>query len=168
MGPMSSSRRDTAASILSGIADWGLIWLLLWVVMWAAGGKTRLAGQQGLLSFALSSALVNGPLKLIWRRERPNRPIDEARRALVRPMRSSSFPSGHSAAAFAFATGAGLEAPTLLAPLALLATGIAYSRVHSRVHFVSDVLVGSAIGVASALAVRRLLPHSELPSALEG
>jgi len=164
---MSSSRRDTATSLLSGIADWGLIWLLLWMAMWAAGGKTRLAGQRGLLSFALSSALVNGPLKLIWRRERPNRPIDDARRALVRPMGSSSFPSGHAAAAFAFATGAGLEAPTLLAPLSLLATGIAYSRVHSRVHFVSDVLAGSAIGVASALTVRGLLSRPAMPTALE-
>ena len=169
MGPTSSSgRRDTAASLLSGVADRGLVWLLLGAVMWAAGGKLRLAGQRGLLSYGLSSALVNGPLKLLWRRDRPNHPIDEARRALVRPTRSFSFPSGHAAAAFAFAAGAGLESPTLLAPLALLATGIAYSRVHSRVHFVSDVLAGSAIGVASALTVRGLLPRPDMPGALEG
>jgi membrane-associated phospholipid phosphatase len=115
------------------------------------------AGQRGLLAYGLSSVVVNGPLKLLWRRDRPNLAVDEDRRALVRRTRSFSFPSGHSAGAFAFATGAGLQAPELLPPLALLATGIAYSRVHSRVHHLSDVVVGSVIGVGSALIVHTLL-----------
>jgi membrane-associated phospholipid phosphatase len=47
---------------------------------------------------------------------------------------SRSFPSGHSAAAFAFASGAGREMPQTAIPLHGLAALVAYSRVHTGVH----------------------------------
>jgi undecaprenyl-diphosphatase len=65
---------------------------------------------------------------------------------------SFSFPSGHSASAFAFATGVALEQPRLLAPILPLAAGVAYSRVHLRVHYPLDVLAGVAIGTVMGLA----------------
>jgi len=65
---------------------------------------------------------------------------------------SFSFPSGHSASAFAFATGVGLEEPWLFLPILPLAAGVAYSRVHLRVHYPFDVLVGAAIGTGMGLA----------------
>jgi undecaprenyl-diphosphatase len=59
-------------------------------------------------------------------------------------------PSGHAASAFAFAAGVAAEAPQ--AGLALIAAGavVAYSRVHTGVHYPGDVIAGSLTGAAVA------------------
>jgi membrane-associated phospholipid phosphatase len=60
-----------------------------------------------------------------------------------------SFPSGHAAATFAFASvierhlGARLAWPTIL-----IATYVGTSRLHDNVHFLSDVVFGAALGTA--------------------
>jgi undecaprenyl-diphosphatase len=63
---------------------------------------------------------------------------------------SQSFPSGHSAAAFAFATGVGHVSPAASVPLRVLAALVAYSRVHTGVHYAGDVLAGALIGTTLA------------------
>jgi membrane-associated phospholipid phosphatase len=70
--------------------------------------------------------------------------------------RSSSFPSGHAASAFAFATGAGNAQPVLSSPLRAVATLVGYSRVHTGVHYPADVLAGAFIGASAAELAGRL------------
>jgi membrane-associated phospholipid phosphatase len=65
---------------------------------------------------------------------------------------SASFPSGHAATAFAAAVAVGLLYPRLRKPLLALAALIAISRVYLGVHFVTDVVVGSALGAAIGFA----------------
>jgi undecaprenyl-diphosphatase len=139
---------------LSRAADHGVLWLIVGGALSTSGRRRRRAAACGVAALGVTSALVNGPLKLITGRDRPNRAADEERRRLVRTPRTSSFPSGHSASAFAFAAGAGLEAPELVVPLGLLAAGVAYSRVYVRVHHRGDVLAGAAIGIAVAATMR--------------
>jgi undecaprenyl-diphosphatase len=62
--------------------------------------------------------------------------------------RSRSFPSGHTAAAVAFASGAGNVLPAVGLPLHLLAAVVGYSRIHTGVHFPGDVVAGALIGSA--------------------
>jgi membrane-associated phospholipid phosphatase len=59
-----------------------------------------------------------------------------------------SFPSGHTAAAFAFAHVVAEEYPSWKVKLAVygLAAATAFERVGGREHFPSDVLAGGAIG----------------------
>ena len=70
---------------------------------------------------------------------------------------SSSFPSGHSATAFAFATGVGHVSPAAAAPLSGLAALVAYSRVHTGVHYPADAVAGSLLGTALAGATSAIL-----------
>jgi undecaprenyl-diphosphatase len=63
---------------------------------------------------------------------------------------SLSFPSGHAASGFAFAFGVGRLEPRAGTALAALAAAVAYSRVHTGVHFPGDVVAGSLVGVVVA------------------
>jgi len=58
-----------------------------------------------------------------------------------------SFPSGHSANAFALATILALTFPWMALPALVLAASVAASRVVLGVHFPSDVVAGSLLGV---------------------
>ncbi len=61
---------------------------------------------------------------------------------------------GHAASGFAFATGVASEAPLAGGLLTALAALVAYSRVHTGVHYPSDVVAGAVIGAAlSPIAV---------------
>ncbi|HVE46728.1 MAG TPA: phosphatase PAP2 family protein [Acidimicrobiales bacterium] len=153
-------RRHAPALVALGrAADNAKIWLFLSAVLAVADGRFgRRAGLRGLLSIGLASAVANGPVKHLVRRRRP--PESNVGRFLAgRPAPSTtSFPSGHSASAFAFATGAATELPVLAAPLAGLAGLVSYSRLHSGAHYPLDVVVGAAVGVAAALGTRRFWP----------
>ena len=66
---------------------------------------------------------------------------------------SAWFPSGHAASAFAFAYAVGRHLPGLGLPIRLLAGGVAYSRIHTGVHYPGDVVIGSVLGAATAAMV---------------
>jgi undecaprenyl-diphosphatase len=68
---------------------------------------------------------------------------------------SASFPSRHAASGFAFSYAIGRHIPELGLPVRLLASAIAYSRVHIGVHYPGDVVVGSLIGSGSPRWSRR-------------
>ena len=143
---------DRSLRQLSNAANRSMLWLAIAGIVAILGGRAgRRAAFRGIVSIALTSTLVNLPLKYLARRGRPTRRWGD-RPLPVSVPNSFSFPSGHSASAFAFATGVGLDEPWLLVPILPLAAGVAYSRVHLRVHYPFDVLVGAAIGTGMGLA----------------
>ena len=171
---------DRGLKRLSNSANRSMLWLTIAAAMAVFGGhRARQAALRGAVAIAITSTLVNLPLKYVARRDRP------PRRRFDRPLPISmpgsfSFPSGHSASAFAFATGVGLEHPWMALPILPLASAVAYSRVHLRVHYPFDVLAGAVIGVGMGLvsgpvirAARRgwdsmaPVPESERPSSNE-
>ena len=135
-------------------ANYSRLWLLIGGALAVCGGRNgRRAAGCGIVAIAIAAAVANGPAKLLVRRRRPRwRPQS----TLIRMPRSTSFPSGHSAAAFAFATGACAELPVLAPVLVPLAGAVAYSRVHAGVHYPSDVAAGAAIGIGSGVLATRL------------
>src|SRR5438552_7684330 len=147
----------TGLKQLSNSASRAVLWLAIAALIAVLGGpRGRRGALRGGISIALTSPLVNLPLKYVARRARP--PMRRGDRPLPVSLPGSfSFPSGHSASAFAFATGVALEEPRLLGPILPLAAGVAYSRVHLRVHYPFDVLAGATIGTAMGLATEPLI-----------
>jgi len=143
---------DTGLERLSNSANRSVLWFAIAAAIAILGGhRGRRAALRGVISIAITSTLVNLPLKYLARRDRPPMRLGDRPLPVSLPG-SFSFPSGHSASAFAFATGVAIEEPRLLAPILPLAAGVAYSRVHLRVHYPLDVLAGVTIGAAMGLA----------------
>ena len=145
-------RLDTAMRRLSRAADYSKLSIASSVLLAAFGGeKGRRAAVSGIGCVATTSAAVNLAVKPLARRRRPNRTeggVPESRH-VVMPM-SASFPSGHTAAAVAFASGAGRVMPLASVPLHGLAALVGYSRVHTGVHYPGDVVAGALIGAVVA------------------
>ena len=72
---------------------------------------------------------------------------------LFRHIRHPSFPSGHTASAFALATSLCIKYPKwyVIAPSALWACSVGVSRMNEGLHYPSDVLAGAAIGAGCAI-----------------
>ncbi|MGW4532382.1 phosphatase PAP2 family protein [Nocardia sp. NPDC004340] len=153
-----ASALDSGLLRLTRGADFGALWLVIALTLGTRGGEYRRAAIRGVAALAATEAIVNGGLKPIITRRRPAAELLPASRRLdPRPV-SSSFPSGHSAAAAAFATAVAVESPRAAAGLVPLAGLVAYSRVHTGVHWGSDVLAGAVIGSTIALATRHWWP----------
>jgi hypothetical protein len=79
---------DTYLERVSDAADHSKLWLSLAGLIASGGGRRgRRAAADGVFAIAVTSALVNGPLKLIFRRRRP-----PPQRRLRRHPRTTSFP----------------------------------------------------------------------------
>jgi membrane-associated phospholipid phosphatase len=150
---------DRAMRTLASAADYSRLSIATAAIMAVLGGRRgRRAAFEGLAAVSATSAVVNLVIKPIGRRRRPDR--DAAAVPVVRqvPMPSSrSFPSGHAAAAFAFAGGASRPLPSASPALNALAALVSYSRVHTGVHYPGDVIAGALIGAIVADATGSLL-----------
>lgn len=154
---------DHALARVSHAADHSRLWVSIALGMSLLGERPRRAALTGLAALGVASAVVNVAVKPVFRRERPLR-LETVRTHVVRMPRSASYPSGHAASAFAFSTAVGAAVPQLDSALRALATVVAYSRVHTGVHFPGDVVAGATIGagvgaVAHHLAESRTLAH---------
>ena len=144
-----SPGRTLAARTLTRLGDassWTVAGLALFATFTATGTALGLklgaaAGLATLLSQALKRTLT---------RARPDLAIDGFTPLAANPDRFS-FPSGHTAAAFAVAA-AFAGAPFGLGMLALaLAVGIACSRVYLGAHYPLDVGAGALLGTLAGL-----------------
>ena len=145
---------DTAMRRLSGAADHSKIWLSVAGLLALTGPAGRRSAARGVLAIGATSALVNIGVKALSGRRRPDRAGAGVPGERHVPMPSStSFPSGHSAAAFAFATAISRDSPWLAVAIQFLAGSVAYSRVHTGVHYPGDTIAGALIGASTGQAV---------------
>jgi undecaprenyl-diphosphatase len=140
---------DRAAALVSNLADYGLVWVLLAGMKARRRGPKRRRAVVALAAAGFSSLAVNQLVKDAVSRQRP----DDHLAAAVRTPSSSSFPSGHTLAAFCTAFVLG-ETDAQTAVNVGFATAVAASRVHLRAHHPTDVLGGAAIGSVLGLGLR--------------
>jgi undecaprenyl-diphosphatase len=143
---------DRAAAAVSNLADYGLVWILLALFKARRRGPNRRRAIAALGLAGVSSYVVNRAVKSAVERERPGEHLE----ASVRTPSSSSFPSGHTLAAFGTAFALSESTPETAAYVGF-AGAVAASRVHLRAHHPSDVLGGAAIGSVLGLALRPVL-----------
>lgn len=119
--------------------------LLVWFMVAAALFLARGSLSAGIIAWSLSQLV-----KWLHHTPRPFE-INGATTFTLWAKPDGSFPSGHTALAFALATSVLLHRRRLglifIAAALLVGTG----RVLSNVHYPIDILVGAAIGVTTAL-----------------
>lgn len=114
------------------------------------------AMAQVLPALWITTAVIEVPVKHFFRRRRPF--IDVVRAIVVgRRPGSFSFPSGHSAAAFAGATLLRRYYPRGTSLFYLLAVMVGFSRVYLGAHYPGDVAVGAVSGTLLAEITRAAL-----------
>lgn len=149
-------RANKAMFMASALGDFSLLWHLVGTARaLRSPADERQAIRLGI-SLLVESVLINGVVKSFFRRERPA--WEQERAHTLRKPHSSSFPSGHATSGFMAATllidGHRRRAPFWYG----VATVVAASRVHVRIHHPSDVVAGSAIGLGLGALARRVWP----------
>ena len=142
-------RVDRAAAVVSNLADYGVIWVLVAALKARRRGPNRRRAVVALAVAGFSSLVVSRVAKEAVARQRP----DDHLVTSVRTPSSSSFPSGHTLAAFCTAFVLG-DTDGQTAANVGFATAVAASRVHLRAHHATDVLGGAAIGSVLGLGLR--------------
>lgn len=146
---------------LGRAANYSRLWWGLSAALAATGNRrARRAALRGMVSIGVASIAANVVSKRAVRRPRPPVELTPVARRLARAPITTSFPSGHSASAAAFAAGVALEWPLLAAPVGVLAGGVAASRVVTGVHYPSDVLAGIALGLGAGVLTLWWWPRS--------
>jgi hypothetical protein len=144
---LSPSPLDKPMHWVSDVGRPQLVFGILLVIAAFGGPAGPATARYAVLALIPTNLVVEG-LKRSTERTRPDG---------ERSSSNSSFPSSHTANAFAlawvFARRWRRAAPAFFVFAAL----VAFSRVYLNRHFVSDVVCGALIGVASAWAVERLI-----------
>ncbi len=154
---------NRSMSRLTWVMTGGHAWTAIVAITVIAGGSRRwpVAGRV-LPALWLTTWLVEYPIKRFFRRRRPFVAIVQAI-VLGRKPGSYSFPSGHSAAAFAGAALLATEFPRARRVFFLVAALTGFSRVYLGAHYPGDVAIGSAVGIGLSRTFRalfrRILPR---------
>ena len=141
---------------LSSWGDHSLIWVMAGVARALLDDDITIPG---LLKFpieiGLESGIVNGPIKMAFKRDRPSH--DEPRPHALRTPRTSSFPSGHASAGI-FSAMVYSQGRRHRWPWFVIGALVGWSRVHVRIHHPSDVVGGAIVGFALGSIACRVAP----------
>ncbi|MEN9939072.1 MAG: hypothetical protein RLZZ387_5651 [Chloroflexota bacterium] len=142
---------------LTDVMNAGFGWVLLLFALKLIGGRHgKHALYQVLPPLWFATMSVEFPIKHFFRRRRPFYDIVQAIAVGKKPG-GYSFPSGHSAAAFAGAWLLRRQFPRLSWLWYLIAAITGFSRVYLGAHYPGDVLSGAVVGTAIAEVTRRVI-----------
>ena len=131
-------------TLASRVGD-GWLWWTIGLMLLLFGGPQRFRAVGAAAISEAVSAMIFLAIKKLAGRKRPCE-IGQNCWATLLPPDQFSFPSGHSMTAFSVTVPLSLFYPSLEAGLLFCAVSIALSRIVLGLHFLSDILVGSALG----------------------
>lgn len=146
-----------------------LIWVIvaIFLIWWLNLAKTKTSdnwpveGKRKWLIFgsvslpAVLSILINQLLAIIHFRDRPFLNLNIQK--LVEPFSEKSFPSDHSAIAFAISMAVFFYNKKLSVILFFLSFLVSVGRIFAGVHYPLDIVAGSMVGIIMAIVIRCLL-----------
>ncbi len=135
---------DTAMPFVTKLGDVGLIWIALALTLLLIP-KARRAGAAVAAGLLLEALCCNVWLKPMVARIRPY-DVNTAVQLLIPKPVDFSFPSGHTAAAFASTAALYASKNRLWLPALVLSVLLAFSRMYLYVHYPTDVLGGALLG----------------------
>ena len=135
--------------------SYGQLWLVIGALLliWK---KTRKCGIAMILSYGLVFLVGQYGLKDLVARARPCQ-IDQTVELLISRPSSYSFPSTHSAWAFAAATAVFLNNKKFGVIVFIAAVIIGFSRLYLFVHFPTDVLFGAVLGILTGFIAVKIV-----------
>ena len=135
----------------------GWAWYVLLAFAMAAERRPNMKQLRNLAApLTTATMMVEFPIKYFFKRRRPF--IDVVRAIVIGKKPGTwSFPSGHSAAAFAGAWAMRQFFPGLTPLFYGIASLVAFSRIYLGDHYPGDVVSGSVLGTFFAMLVGRLL-----------
>ena len=146
---------DAVLPKITFLGDSGWFWILLAAVFLLYKPTRRIGVTMGL-ALVFSLLVANLTLKPLVARIRPY-DVNSMVQLLVEAPGDFSFPSGHSQASFAAATALFCLNRKWGAAALVLAGLIAFSRLYLYVHYPTDVLLGSLIGMLLGFCAYRLV-----------
>ena len=136
---------DVLMPFISSLGNGGFVWIVLDIALIIIP-KTRKTGIVVAFAIILDVLLCNGLLKPLVARIRPCNVVKNINMLIPIPS-DFSFPSGHTAVAFAVTSALYFCKNKIWIPSALLSLLIAFSRMYLYVHYPSDILGGVVLGV---------------------
>ncbi|MEO7913531.1 MAG: phosphatase PAP2 family protein [Roseiflexaceae bacterium] len=139
---------DTTLTLISGDGPFVLLGVLALLWFWPGERALRDSRQRIVIIAVLSVAialLLNQGIIHLWARPRPYETLHAT--LLLTPTHEPSFPSDHATFVFAIAVAALFASAPLGLFSLFFAVLIAFARVYTGQHYVSDVIGGAVIGV---------------------
>lgn len=136
---------------ITGIGDFGMIWLVLILIM-STYHKTQPLSQKMLLALLLATIIGQVTIKSIVKRKRPCHDYHDVKMLVAIPS-DYSFPSGHTASSFACATTICFFYPKIGIFFIIFSFLMGFSRIYLFVHYLSDVVFGSLLGILVGIIV---------------
>lgn len=148
---------DPIVAAYTSASNVGQLWILLGIIL-VVIPKTRKIGIAVLIAIIIGAIVTSGLLKPLIMRPRPCDVNPWVPMIVERP-HGSSFPSGHTTAAFAtFGAVLFSKSPKpLVIGVGIAAVLMAFTRLYCYVHYPTDVLAGLIVGLAAGFAAAKIV-----------